>query len=186
MPTPRCLSAIVLLATAAGTSHALAQEASGVSGMSMRGLLGPYDLTREASGTSWQPDSTPMDGMHVMSGSWIAMLHGYLDLVYDYQGGPRGATQTFLTGMLMFMARRELGDGAFGARLMVSPDPAMGPSGYPLLFQTGETADGSTPLIDRQHPHNLLMEAALTYSVDLSADSSLFLYGGPAGEPALG
>ena len=42
----------------------------------------------------------------------------------------------------------------------------MGKSGYPLLFQTGETADGRTPLIDRQHPHDLLMEAALTYSHD--------------------
>jgi hypothetical protein len=186
MPTLRGLPAIVLLATAAGASPALAQEEGGISAPSMQGLLGAYDLTREASGTSWQPDSTPMTGMHFMSGSWIAMLHGYLDLVYDDQGGPRGATETFVTGMLMFVARRELADGAFGARLMVSPDPAMGPSGYPLLFQTGETADGSTPLIDRQHPHNLLVEAALTYSVDLSRTSSLFLYGGPAGEPALG
>src|SRR5258706_15982024 len=25
---------------------------------SMRGFLGPYDITREASGTSWQPDTT--------------------------------------------------------------------------------------------------------------------------------
>ena len=157
-----------------------------MSGMSMQGLLGPYDLTREATGTSWQPDSTPMGGIHAMSGSWLAMLHGYLDLVYDDQRGPRGDTQTFPTGMLMFMARRELTRGAFGIRLMVSPDPVMGAGGYTLLFQTGETANGSTPLIDRQHPHNFLMEAALTYSVDLSRASSLFLYAGPAGEPALG
>src|SRR5215469_18939855 len=106
MSTPRCLPAIVLLVAAAGASHALAQEEGGMSAVSMQGLLGPYDLTREASGTSWQPDSTPMTGMHVMSASWIAMLHGYLDLVYDDQGGPRGATQTFLTGMLMFVARQ--------------------------------------------------------------------------------
>ena len=186
MPTPRCLPAIVLLVTAAFSSECGAQETSGTPAMSMQGLLGPYEVTREASGTSWQPDSTPMGGVHFMSASWFTMLHGYLDLVYDDQGGPRGATQTFLTGMLMFMARRELSDGALGARLMVSPDPAMGASGYPLLFQTGETADGSTPLIDRQHPHNLLMEAALTYSLDLSRVSSLYLYAGPAGEPALG
>jgi hypothetical protein len=187
MPTPRFLPVIVVLLAAAVTpSQAHAQEASDDTSMNMRGLLGPYDMTREASGTSWQPDSTPMDGMHFMNGAWLAMLHGYADLVYDYQGGPRGNTQTFLTGMLMFMARRELTRGAFGVRLMLSPDPAMGAAGYPELFQTGETADGKTPLIDRQHPHNLLVEAALTYSVDLSRDSSLFVYAGPAGEPALG
>ena len=28
---------------------------------------------------------------------------------------------------------------------MVSADPLMGKSGYPLLFQTGETADGVDP-----------------------------------------
>ena len=45
---------------------------------------------------------------------------------------------------------------------MGSLDPAMGPRGYPLLLQTGETADGRAPLVDRQHPHNLLMELAGT------------------------
>jgi hypothetical protein len=154
--------------------------------MSMAGLYGPYDMPREASGTSWQPDSTPMGGYMWMQGAWMTMLHGYADAIYDDQGGPRGATQAFSTSMLMLMARRELADGALGLRLMISTDPLMGASGYPLLFQTGETADGRVPLIDRQHPHNLLMEAAASYSRDLSAASSVFLYAGPAGEPALG
>ena len=154
--------------------------------MDMAGLYGSYDMTREASGTSWQPDSTPMEGVEQMRGPWMAMLHGFLDAIYDAQGGPRGATQTFSTSMLMLMARRELDAGAFGLRLMISGEPLMGASGYPLLFQTGETADGRVPLIDRQHPHNLLMEAAVTYSRELSAASSVFVYAGPAGEPALG
>jgi hypothetical protein len=88
--------------------------------------------------------------------------------------------------MLMLMARRELGGAALGVRLMLSGEPLMGASGYPLLFQTGESADGRVPLIDRQHPHNLLMEAAATYSRELGAASSVFIYAGPAGEPALG
>ena len=46
--------------------------------------------------------------------------------------------------------------------------------GYPLLFQTGETADGFTPLVDRQHPHDFLMELAAVYSVPLGATSSVF------------
>jgi hypothetical protein len=88
--------------------------------------------------------------------------------------------------MLMFMGRRELESGAFGVRVMLSADPQMGKSGYPELFQTGETADGVHPLIDRQHPHNLVMEAAGTYSVNLSTNNAIFAYGGIAGEPALG
>ncbi len=152
----------------------------------MAGLYGSYDMMREASGTSWQPDSTPMEGYQWMAGAWMTMLHGYADVIYDDQGGPRGAAQTFPTSMLMLMARRELADGALGLRLMLSSDPLMGASGYPLLFQTGETADGRVPLIDRQHPHNLLGEAAASYSRNLSARSSVFLYAGPAGEPALG
>ena len=98
----------------------------------------------------------------------------------------RAGHETFSTSMLMFMARRELTDGAFGVRLMVSADPLMGKSGYPLLFQTGETADGVDPLIDRQHPHDLLMEAALTYSHDFAPAASAFVYAGLPGEPALG
>ena len=116
----------------------------------------------------------------------MQMVHGFVNLVYDEQGGPRGATKTFSSSMLMLMARRELTDGAFGARLMLSADPLMGKSGYPLLFQTGESADGHTPLIDRQHPHDLLMEAALTYSHELNREGAVFVYAGLPGEPALG
>jgi hypothetical protein len=154
--------------------------------MGMPGMYGGYDMTREASGTSWQPDSTPMGGIHGMTGAWLTMLHGYADVVYDHQGGPRGNDQSFTTGMLMFIARRDLTDGALGLRLMISGDPPMGKSGYPLLFQTGETANGRTPLIDRQHPHDLLMEAAATYSRSLSAGSSAFVYEGRSGEPERG
>jgi len=177
---------IALMPAVAQPLHAATADEDSPSGMSMAGLYGSYGMQREASGTSWQPDSTPMEGMHSMQGGWMTMLHGFLDAIYDDQGGPRGATETTATSMLMFMARRELGDGAFGVRLMLSAEPLMGPAGYPLLFQTGESANGRVPLIDRQHPHNLLMEAAVTWSRDLTGASSVFIYGGPAGEPALG
>jgi len=88
--------------------------------------------------------------------------------------------------MLMFMGRRSMGADALGVRMMISAEPTMGPRGYPLLFQTGESANGRDPLVDRQHPHNLLMELTASYSKVLSSASSLFIYGGPAGEPALG
>lgn len=71
--------------------------------MSMNGLYGQYSMSREASGTSWQPESTPLPGTHDMSGQWMTMWHGAADLIYDDQGGPRGDTKTFSSSMLMFM-----------------------------------------------------------------------------------
>ena len=154
--------------------------------MQMRGFLGPYSMTREGSGTSWLPDATPHEGVHAMFGDWMVMGHALINGVYDSQGGPRGGSKFFVPGMLMGMAEREFGDATLGFRAMLSPDPFMGPNGYPLLLATGETADGRTPLVDRQHPHDLFMELATTYSQKLSANSSWFLYAGLPGEPALG
>jgi hypothetical protein len=89
--------------------------------------------------------------------------------------------------MLMGMAEHPLGRGTFGIRTMLSLEPAtIGKSGYPELLQTGETADGKTPLIDRQHPHDLFMELAASYSLQLGEAGSAFAYFGYPGEPALG
>jgi hypothetical protein len=68
---------------------------------------------------------------------------------------------------------------------MLSLDPLMGPRGYPNLLTTGETAHGQ-PLVDRQHPHDLFMELAARVDVPIGGDDSLFVYGGPVAEPALG
>ena len=152
----------------------------------MPALLGPYSMTREASGTSWQPESAAHEGIHGAVGEWNTMVHGFANLVHDRQTGPRGATQTFSQSMLMLMGQRSLGSGTLGLRGMFSLDPLMGKNGYSELFQTGETANGITPLIDRQHPHDLIMEMAATWSVPLSADSAIYVYAGLPGEPALG
>ncbi|MGH7024698.1 MAG: hypothetical protein ACREEB_14070, partial [Caulobacteraceae bacterium] len=103
-----------------------------------------------------------------------------------HQGGPRGGTKTFSESMLMVMAQHTLGPGSLTLRSMLSLEPAMGADGYPLLLQTGETANGVTPLIDRQHPHDLFMELAGVYSLPVGQGSSAFLYVGYPGEPALG
>src|SRR3954469_17718481 len=153
----------------------------------MRAWYGPYPLSRESSGTSWQPDASPHEGIHAKYGAWDTMTHGFANFIYDNQGGPRGDTKTFMTSMLMVMGNRAVGDaGTFGIRGMISADPAFGKGGYPLLLQTGETADGKTPLIDRQHPHDLFMELAASYSYRFSDRQSAFVYGGLPGEPALG
>jgi hypothetical protein len=152
----------------------------------MRGMYGAYPMSRESSGTSWQPDASPHQGIHAMYGDWSTMTHGFANLICDRQGGPRGDSKTFGTSMLMLMGQRPVGDGTLGLRGMVSADPLFGKGGYPLLLQTGETGDGRTPLIDRQHPHDLFMELAATYSHLLSERSSVFAYIGLPGEPALG
>jgi len=151
-----------------------------------RSAYGPYPMTREGSGTSWQPDATPMLGMHVSLADWSVMAHGLVNAIYDKQSGPRGDDKSFTQSMAMLMATRALAAGTLGLRAMVSLDPTMGKRGYPLLFQTGETADGTTPLVDRQHPHDFFMELAGSYSLDLAADSAAFAYFGLPGEPALG
>jgi hypothetical protein len=152
----------------------------------MTGALGPYPMTRESSGTAWQPDTSEHSAVHVTSGKWMLMGHGVLNLVYDHQGGPRGDDKLFPAGMLMGMARRPLGNGTLQLKAMVSPDPIMGKRGYPLLLASGETADGVEHLIDRQHPHDFFMELAGSLSQNLGPKSSVFLYGGLPGEPAFG
>ncbi len=90
--------------------------------------------------------------------------------------------------MAMALAQRNVGSGGdtWQVRAMLSPDPFMGKRGYPLLLASGETADGVTPLVDRQHPHDLFMELSSTYTHRLAPQTSVFLYGGLPGEPAFG
>lgn len=83
--------------------------------------------------------------LHGAYGEWMTMLHGYANLIYDHQDGGRDDDQTFSESMVMVMTQRPLGEGTFGMHGM----PLMGKRGYPLLFQTGETANGATPLIDQ-------------------------------------
>ena len=152
----------------------------------MQGALGRYPLARESSGTAWQPDASRHEGLHAMRGDWMLMAHGTLNVVHDEQQGPRGADATFLSGMLMGMGRRPLGDGTLQFKAMFSPDPLMGARGYPLLLASGETANGVDHLVDRQHPHDFVMELSASASWNFRARASAFVYGGLPGEPAFG
>ena len=159
----------------------------------MTGVFGPYPMTREASGTSWQPDDATHGGIHFMSGPWQGMAHLALLGVYDTQSGQPtsrggGGDKAFLAGMAMLAARREIGGGdTLNLRAMLSPDPFMGKSGYPLLFATGETANGVTPL-DRPPASARSVHGACRRALrhPLSATDSVFVYVGYPGEPALG
>jgi hypothetical protein len=161
-------------------------RAGGAEGPGHAGVLGPYAMDRDASGTSWQPEAAEMPGLHAFPGAWRVMVHAGLFGVFTDQGGPRGGRQGFSTNMAMAAASRMLGGGMLTLRAMGSLEPLMGPKGYRLLLQTGETADGRTHLVDHQHPHDLAMELAALYSHALGARTSAFAYVGCPGEPAVG
>jgi hypothetical protein len=117
-----------------------------------------------------------------VSGDWSLHLHGFANAIHDEQTGPRGDVRNVVTSMFMATAQTR----CWELKAMLSLDPLMGPGGYPLLFQTGETANGRTHLLDRQHPHDFFMELSAAYRVPLGEDDFAFAYVGLPGEPALG
>jgi hypothetical protein len=151
---------------------------------------GPPSLfsARDASGTAWLPDDTPMFGLHGTPAGWEVMVHGIAFAQFLYESGEehRQSHQAGSINWLMAMARRPAGAGVFGLRTMISLEPWTIPGcGYPDLLATGETCEGDT-IHDRQHPHDLVMELAVEYQRVWRGDLQLHVYAGPAGEPALG
>lgn len=138
------------------------------------------------SGTARLPASTPMRGRMLTRGGWTLMGHASVVAIGRAETGFRGSDAVFHTGMAMGHARRRLGAGWFGLEVMLSTEPLTGPRGYPLLLQTGETADGERPLVDRQHPHDMLMAVAASYRWEVEPGAWAFLYAAPVGSPALG
>jgi hypothetical protein len=149
-------------------------------------------MTRNGSGTGWQPDATPMYAYMKHGGKWNYMLHGSLFLRYTSQNfnnqGKKGQdSKVSLPNWVMGMAQRQVGkNGLLTFRAMVSLDRLTdGGAGYPLLFQSGETWKGQA-LIDRQHPHDLVSELAVGYTQRVNDKIDVTLYAGYPGEPALG
>ncbi len=128
-----------------------------------------------------------MEDMAPPAQGWMIMTDGRLSAVADRQSGPRGGDKTFIEGMVMIMASRALdADNRLELGAMLSPDPFMGKSGYPLLLQTGETADGVHPLVDRQHPHDLIAGLTATLTHRFGDGAKAFVTAGYPGEFAFG
>jgi hypothetical protein len=144
-------------------------------------------MSREGSGTSWLPDSSPMYGRMFMFGDGMLMLHGEMFPRYTNVSTRRGDDRIDAPNWFMAMYSHGLWNNAqFGSRLMMSLDPLTEQGrGYPLLFQSGESWNGE-PLHDRQHPHDLFDELSLSLSQKFDHDLSSYVYFGYPGEPALG
>src|SRR5437762_1743172 len=144
-------------------------------------------MSRESSGSSWVPDSTPIYGRMFMFGDDMLMLHGGIFPRYVNANTRRGDDRIDGPNWFMAMYSHPVGEGAqIGFRGMMSLDLLTeGGRGYPLLFQTGETWNGNA-LHDRQHPHDLFDEISVSYSQKFTPDLSAYLYAGYPGEPALG
>jgi hypothetical protein len=149
------------------------------------GPLG-IDDARNGSGTSWLPDDSPMRGAMRDAGPWSLMFHGAGSLQFVQTTGTRGDHEIGGVNWFMGVADRTVAGGPLILRGMMSLEPiTVGRCGYPDLLQTGELCLGS-PLHDAQHPHNLFMEVAADYRRAIMSVLAIEIYGGPAGEPALG
>jgi hypothetical protein len=143
-------------------------------------------LHHATSGTSAEPNSTPMPMVMTVRGPWMLMFHSNVFITDEQQSSPRGGDKFFSTNWFMPMAERRLGPGQLTVRAMFSLEPAtITDRRYPLLFQQGETAFG-VPIADGQHPHNFFMELAALYDWQLSKQTLLSFYVAPVGDPALG
>lgn len=160
--------------------HAMAQDAA---------ALFP---AREASGTAWLPDDTPMFGVQRTWRAWQIMLHGNAFGQFLYEPGDRHRTGGFSNRQVssvnwgMLMARRPLGTGRVGLRAMASVEPwTVADCGFLNLLASGEMCQGDT-IHDRQHPHDLVMELAGEYDRPVRGSLRWQVYAGLSGEPALG
>jgi len=114
------------------------------------------------------------------------MFHEVVFVTYNQQGGPRGEGKAESTNYFMFMEQHRLGSGTVLRRQMFSAESLTSTQpGFFELFQTGETHHGQ-PLVDHQHPHNVLAELAALYTLPVNEKVTWLLYGGLSAELALG
>ena len=173
-------AALFVLGVLPGQVHAQAMD-------DMPGMAMPAQNQPKTQATAPAMGDMDMGDMAPPEHGWMIMTHGRLSAVTDHQSGPRGGDKAFVEGMVMIMASHALdARNTIALNAMLSPDAFMGKSGYPLLLQTGETADGVHPLVDRQHPHDLFMGLSGTLTHRFDGDARAFVTVGYPGEFAFG
>jgi hypothetical protein len=144
-------------------------------------LLVSAPAAAQSAGQAGHQMSMPMG-----ASPWMVMSDGAAFGMFNDQGGPRGSTEFRSINWLMLMASRQAGAGQLTVTGMFSLDPATAtPRGYAELFQAGEAYHGA-PIVDRQHPHNALMGATVSWRVPLGSNTGVTFGGGPVGEATLG
>ncbi len=114
------------------------------------------------------------------------MLHAVAFVQYLRDEEPRGVSQFGSVNWIMGEVRKGAGTGELAFRGMLSLEPwTIRGCGYPNLLASGEACDGHA-IVDRQHPHDLLMELSARYARPVAEGVAVQIYGGLAGEPALG
>jgi hypothetical protein len=146
-------------------------------------------MSRDGSGTSWQPDENPMMMYMAMKKNTAMMLHGAvfprLTVQDVFRKSNRGGARFSSPNWMMFMLNQYIGKhGLFNFSAMLSLDLLTEYNGYPLLFQSGESYKGK-PLVDRQHPHDLFSGLSVAYTHSFTKDIDLTAYFGFPGEPTL-
>jgi hypothetical protein len=149
----------------------------------------PSEATPTPPNTAGErPSPDPMAAMEEMEpmDSWMTMLHGYAFLTANRQGGPSGDREFGSQNHFMTMAIRRAWNGKLSLVGTFTLEPAtIPPRGTAELFQRGETYR-NVLLVDRQHPHELLVQLAAAWEKTFAPGMTLRLYLAPVGEPALG
>ena len=155
--------------------------------LTVRSALATVLLVLLGAAAARGQDQEPQDHTnHAAPSSWTLMYDGVLFATFNHETGPRGADEFVSTDWFMGMAMRQAGPGLLTLTGMASLDRATtGPQGYRELFQVGESYH-FIPITDRQHPHDLLMQASVAWRIPLTDKTSLTFAGAPVGEPALG
>ena len=145
----------------------------------------------DARAAAQDPEQPPADHQHDASTpgaawSWSADANVF----YGYNHQQRRKTFTQFSAWesqnwFMLTGGRPLGGGHLMLHTMVSLEPfTMDPLGSPQLYQTGESYN-LTPLVNYQHPHDLVMGLGATYRIERPRIA--YIFGAHlVGEPALG
>ncbi len=190
MRTPVAILLAILAETVAGcqTHDMPGMQMPDMPGMTSMSTMNGAEtlLMSQASGTSMNPRSWPIPMRMISFRGWSLMFMGTAFLVETQQSGLRGRDKLYSPNWFMFGAAHPVGRGSFMFQLMTSLEPAtITNRSYPELFETGETAYGK-PLVDEQHPHNLIMGLGFSYAYPLGENTFAEVYFAPVGDPALG
>lgn len=117
--------------------------------------------------------------------AWAAQGHAFLNLNFQDRKF-RDFTQFESQNWGMVSATRQSGRARVTFHTMLSAEPwTLRRLGSAQVLQVGETLDGA-PLLDYQHPHDLLMGLEGRFDWTVDERTTLFVSGGPVGAAALG